>query len=164
MVTCPLPWSCLPMETVILSFFEGRIEVLTYHGSFQCLVHLEEQSRKDQKVGPGFLCLFRDGWSRGCWVWGGRSWEVIPKTGPHSDDEMPKSRDNKSRREMGQGGCSRRHIMSCVTGGGLLRLLIACCRGDLNYSLSRVSSLGTRTICYSFHNLVRIIALLRSTL
>lgn len=49
------------METVILSFFEERIEVLTYHGSFQSLVHLEEQSRKDQKIGPGFLCLFRDG-------------------------------------------------------------------------------------------------------
>lgn len=35
------------METIILSFFEGRMEVLTHHVSFQFLVHVEEQSSKD---------------------------------------------------------------------------------------------------------------------
>lgn len=57
MMTCPLPWSCFSVETVILRFFEGRIEGMIHHGSFQSPVHIEEQSSKDQKTGPGFVYL-----------------------------------------------------------------------------------------------------------
>lgn len=62
----------------------------------------------------------------------------------------PKVGTTKVRRQMGQGGGGRRHIMRYVTRGGLLRPLTSCCSRDLNYSPSRVSSLGARTICTAF--------------